>query len=340
MISIRKHIESHSDDLLDATSRAYKATLASVSRHLAKAVPGLAENLSVNLGRLADQFRSDTMPATVPKIQQNVDSELGLWAESVQQHLKSKAAEAREIMLAMAGAAQSITSRDKRYVARFRDMRSRLEGIADLDDLSAVRRSLMTATTELHTDIQNMEAEGIETIAGLENKLADYRKQLAEAERRECIEPLTGLLNRRGMELEIEKNRLERLPFSVVLLDLDSFKPVNDNYGHAAGDEVLRQFAGELRAHFRPNDVLGRWGGDEFLVAVRGDAAAARNSVVQIRKWAFGSYKIKTSKGICAIPVSASIGIADWDMQEGMQQLLARADESMYREKRVVAGHR
>lgn len=336
MISLRKHIESSAEDLFDATTRSYKSVLNTIGRHLARAIPGIPGDLSKNFRVLSDQLDSDPVPATALKIQYTVDSELSLWADNVEQHLKAKAADAREIMLVMADAAQNLTSRDKRYADRFRDITARLRGIADLNDLSDVRRSLMASTLELTTDIGAMETEGQRTISGLEVKLQEYRKQLAEAERRECADTLTGLINRRGIEMEIEKRREKHLPFCVVLLDLDSFKPVNDTYGHGAGDDILRQFAGELRGYFRPSDVIGRWGGDEFIVVVPGDQDTARTCVDRLRKWAFGTYKVKTTQGVCAVPLTASVGIALWDMQEAMVQLLGRADELMYAEKRAA----
>lgn len=337
MISLRKHIEASPEDLFDAAARSYRSVLATLGRHLARAVPGIAGDLGKNLRVLSEQLGPDLMPATAVTIQHTVDSELSHWADNVEQHLKTKAGEARDIMLAMAGAAQSLTSRDKRYADRFRDITAKLRGIADLDDLSAVRVSLMASALDLNADIGNMETEGRQTISNLEVKLQEYRKQLAEAERRECADTLTSLINRRGIEMEIEKLREERLPFCVVLLDLDSFKPVNDNYGHGAGDDLLRQFGGELRGHFRPGDVIGRWGGDEFIVIARGDEDSARTSVDRLRKWAFGTYKVKTIKGVCSVPLTASVGIARWNMEEGMVRLLARADESMYAEKRALA---
>jgi diguanylate cyclase len=337
MISLRKHIEANPEDLFDATVRSCRSVLVTLGWHLARAVPGIPGDLGKNLRVLSEQFGSDTMLATALAIQHKVDSELSQWADNVEQHLKTKAAEAREIMLLMAGTAHTLTSRDRRYADRFRDITVKLRGIADLDDLSDVRRSLMASALELNTDIGHMETEGQRTISHLEVKLQEYRKQLAEAERRERADTLTGLINRRGIEIEIERRREDRLPFCVVLLDLDSFKPVNDNYGYGAGDDLLRQFAGELRDYFRPSDVIGRWGGDEFIVVAHGDGDSARTSVDRLRKWAFGTYKVKTIKGVCAVPLTASVGIAPWNMQEGMAQLLGRADESMYAEKRARA---
>jgi diguanylate cyclase (GGDEF)-like protein len=337
MTSLKKHIDAYAEDMLHATLRAYRAALASVSRSAERAVPGAEAGLSKNLAKIQDQFLTEAMPATLLKAQQGVDAELNMWADSVERHLRSKAVEAREILLAMANAAQSLGTRDKRYLSRFRELTARLEEIADLEDLSEVRRSLVMSAFELQADVRNMEIEGHRTIAGLEVRLEDYRKQLAEAERRECVDALTGLLNRRGIESAIAKRREEGQPFCVVLLDLNSFKPVNDTYGHVAGDDLLRQFAMELRAQFRSTDVIGRWGGDEFIVLVNGDPGEARNCVERVRKWAFGTYKVRTPRGTCAVELSASIGIAAWDLKEELTQLVSRADESMYDEKRINA---
>jgi diguanylate cyclase (GGDEF)-like protein len=335
MISLRKYIETNPEDLFEATARSYRSVLTTLGRHLTRAVPGIPGDLVKRLGLLGEQLGSDPMPETALAIQHTVDSELSLWADNVQQHLRTKAADAREILLVMADAAQNLTSRDRRYADRFRDITARLRGIADLNDLSDVRRSLMASALELHTDIGHMETEGQRTISDLEVKLQDYRKQLAAAERRECADTLTGLINRRGIEMEIERRREKRVPFCVVLLDLDSFKPVNDTYGHGAGDDLLRQFAGEIGGYFRPGDVVGRWGGDEFIVVAQGDEDSARTCVERLRKWAYGTYKVKTAKGVCEVALTASVGIAPWNMQEGMVQLLGRADESMYAEKRA-----
>jgi diguanylate cyclase (GGDEF)-like protein len=337
MISLKKHIDSCGEELVEAAAQSYKSLLLTVGRHLARAVPGIPGDICKSLRISSEQFRADATPATVLKIEHAVDSDLSLWADNVENHLKSKAAEAREIMLIMAGAAQSLTSRDRRYADRFREITTSLQGIADLDDISQVRDALMASALELNTDVTNMESEGQQTITSLEVKLQEYRQQLAEAERRECADTLTGLVNRRGIEMEIERCRQERRLFCIVLMDLDSFKPVNDTYGHAAGDDLLRQFAGELGAHFRSSDVIGRWGGDEFIVVVHGDEESVRTCVDRLRKWAFGTYKIKTAKGVVAVPLTASVGIARWNMEEGMLQVLGRADESMYAEKRTGA---
>src|SRR5205814_9793935 len=89
---------------------------------------------------------------------------------------------------------------------------------------------------------------------------------------------LTGLANRRSLEESLRSELARAARFSdtvcVVLADLDDFKQVNDQYGHAAGDEVLKAFAGALRKTVRESDVAGRWGGEEFALVLSGTDAA------------------------------------------------------------------
>jgi diguanylate cyclase (GGDEF)-like protein len=98
-------------------------------------------------------------------------------------------------------------------------------------------------------------------------RLAAVSRELAEVA---LVDPVTGLLNRRGLETSLVRavahTRRAQEPLSALMIDLDHFKQVNDTHGHETGDEVLRVIADSMREVFRDSDILGRWGGDEFLV--------------------------------------------------------------------------
>jgi diguanylate cyclase (GGDEF)-like protein len=143
---------------------------------------------------------------------------------------------------------------------------------------------------------------------------------------------LTGLANRRTVELQLEARVKRGEPFTAIYIDLNGFKKINDTYGHAAGDELLRQVGERLRTAFRGGDTIGRWGGDEFVAFVEGGGAEmARIKAVMEKPFAI--------EGVGrTIAVGAAVGAAGWHANETASELLHRADFAMYEEKLRRAG--
>ena len=154
-------------------------------------------------------------------------------------------------------------------------------------------------------------------------------------ERQALVDGLTGLANRRAAAaaLHAEAAQSERLetPLSIVLADLDGFKDVNDEHGHAVGDEVLRAFADVLRETVRESDVAGRWGGEEFLLLLPGadlDGAAQLAERVRV---GLATRRIPSAP---ELRVTASFGVAEYAGESNSEQLVAAADSALYRAKR------
>ena len=108
---------------------------------------------------------------------------------------------------------------------------------------------------------------------------------------------------------------------------------VNDRHGHRAGDELLKQFGIELRQARRTTDVIGRWGGDEFILLLGYSFAEAQGQVDRLREWICGEYTVQAKAGAMKINVSASIGLAEHEANEKMKEVVARADAAMYQDK-------
>jgi diguanylate cyclase (GGDEF)-like protein len=147
------------------------------------------------------------------------------------------------------------------------------------------------------------------------------------------IDPLTGLYNRRFAEqrLAAEVARSERRghPLTVLTLDLNNFKEINDTYGHPAGDQVLQEFASRLNQVIRGSDLAVRLGGDEFLVVLP-ECTLEQLKLVLERLKAFElDWQGKT------IPVTFSAGWKDYEMGERPEEMLARADQALYKSKRA-----
>jgi diguanylate cyclase (GGDEF)-like protein len=150
-------------------------------------------------------------------------------------------------------------------------------------------------------------------------------------------DPLTGLANRRSVEERLEWIVAENQPHCVIVLDLNGFKEINDKYGHAAGDDLLKKFAHELQKNIRSDDLVGRWGGDEFIVLLNRDLGATQLQVDRMREWVFGSYTIESSAGKnkVRVHVEASVGLAEWLPGKTAKEVIEQADTAMYLDKQA-----
>jgi len=182
----------------------------------------------------------------------------------------------------------------------------------------------------------------------LRMRLSDSHRDLKRAfdriEQLAVRDALTGSYNRRFLMdcLAGERSRAERLntAFSVCLVDLDHFKGINDNFGHAAGDAVLKELPALAAAGLRAIDVFGRFGGEEFLMVLPGAALeGARAAAERVRR----AIEAAPFPAASEQRVTVTIGVAQHGKGEDVAALLARADRALYAGKaagrnRVVTG--
>jgi diguanylate cyclase (GGDEF)-like protein len=335
VISLRKHIDAYTEQAAQTPLTGYKELLLAIARSASEATPYLGEGLRQKLKALNESLGDAPQPSRVREVHAEADRELSAWGHRASGYLGEKAREVRELMIAVADAAASSTERDQRYAGRFKDLTGQLHSIAKLEDLTSVRRSLVESAAELKSCAEKMAVEGAAAISQLTAEVSAYRAKLEESERRETTDGLTGVLNRRGIEGRLEGRIALGKPFSVAMLDLNEFKKTNDQYGHAAGDDLLRQFSTELQTQFKPGGTVGRWGGDEFVVVLQGGIEEARPAMDRVRRWVFGSYSLTLPDKSIKVNVTAATGVAEWNGKETLAELLARADERMYGDKRT-----
>lgn len=172
-------------------------------------------------------------------------------------------------------------------------------------------------------------------LAALEAEIAELRGRLADAERLADRDALTTCLNRRGFMRELHRalsvvERYKR-PAAVIYIDLDGFKAINDNFGHAAGDAVLRHLGRVLVDHVRESDAVGRIGGDEFAVVLNDVGAEEAARKAEALAIAIDGAALM-HEGV-AHRVRGSMGLHVLERVEDPEDALARADEAMYAEK-------
>ncbi|UCE30238.1 MAG: GGDEF domain-containing protein, partial [Burkholderiales bacterium] len=159
----------------------------------------------------------------------------------------------------------------------------------------------------------------------------------ATVERMASEDPLTGLLNRARFmsRLQHEMRRAGRhgRPLSVIVLDIDSFRRINDGHGHAAGDQALKRLAQVMRGLQRDTDALGRMGGEEFaLLLPETDLEGAGTVAERLREQV---QAVRLSRRGARIDFTVSLGVAQFGHGESAEHLLARADEGLHEAKRA-----
>ncbi|NWB30448.1 GGDEF domain-containing protein [Pseudomonas gingeri] len=259
--------------------------------------------------------------------------------ESFQTHLQAASeghAEGRS-------AANDLHSQLREHVG---GLQSSVQDAADLDSLKHVlenRLEGLLGTMDQHQqqrDLREQEVAGrlqslAERVAHMEQEAQGYRDHLEEQRQKALIDPLTGLPNRAAwserLDHEVAQWQQHGNTLLIAMLDLDHFKRINDNYGHLAGDKVLKIIASVLRKRLRPSDFIARFGGEEFVLLVPGTPVAAGLKLAESLRAAIEAcpFHFKGER----VTITVSIGVSAFKAGERSDHVLKRADEALYRAK-------
>lgn len=169
------------------------------------------------------------------------------------------------------------------------------------------------------------------------NAQSQLVSKLGTARRQALLDTLTRVWNRRGgtelLELILQESESSHEKIAVVVVDIDNFKAVNDRHGHATGDQALRKIAASITASVRPDDVVSRFGGDEFVVILR-DAAPDVCRLVADRICSnVQKTRVRTSDGGLDVTVSLGMAVSDLGEKVTAAQIIERADKALYHAK-------
>jgi diguanylate cyclase (GGDEF)-like protein len=234
------------------------------------------------------------------------------------------------------------TANDAERMRQAGALRARFETDREIERNSSLKRELETSQEQSNRQAQRLRWNTVVVVAGvwvialliyflIANR--SYRAQLVQLASQDA---LTGLPNRRRtLELAVaalEEARVTKKPMTIAILDMDHFKTINDRCGHAAGDHVLMEFARAGREALREADILGRWGGEEFLLLMpETPVELAIASLERLRTLVFG---IRLPASGSGLRVSLSAGLASHDETvKSLEDLIARADAALYTAK-------
>ncbi len=211
-----------------------------------------------------------------------------------------------------------------------------------IDTMEMRLRCELLREAQESVDPNTVVVKALEYAAEAEQRIAELNARVRTLESLAKTDELTGLLNRRGfydiVRRELQTSARHKETGVLAYIDLDEFKPINDKYGHAAGDEVLRAVGRQLGTNIRATDYAARLGGDEFAVLfVRAEHIPARERArAMLEELNDLTVTWKRKK----IQVRASMGLANYTGETAFEELLAQSDRAMYREKRKATEKR
>ena len=216
----------------------------------------------------------------------------------------------------------------------YEGQRERLERLVRISD---GYHSISRERSESLSQRYDRQLRHLEKLTRISDRYQNSLRELSESLREASLhDPLTGLGNRRflmeRLKAENERARRRKSPYSVVILDADHFKLVNDHFGHEAGDSVLCEIAEALAGSLREYDHCGRWGGEEFLAIFPETGTEEALQVAERIRLAIHAIEPAKAKGA---KVSASLGVSTWQADESYSETINRADIALLRAKEL-----
>jgi diguanylate cyclase (GGDEF)-like protein/PAS domain S-box-containing protein len=222
-----------------------------------------------------------------------------------------------------------------RYQTKRDGTRIFMVNTSPIEDAKGVIRGVLVTFDDL-TDLEEKQVELKQTISQLEDSREELREKAVELEYLATRDSLTGCLNRRAFFSNSERlfDEAKRLNSSIscIMADIDHFKSINDRYGHATGDKVIQMIANELRTNGRPDDLVGRYGGEEFCIILPGvNCEEAFTMAERFRLAIKNSSQLQLAS---SIRITSSFGVAELSVDiSNPGELIDRADKALYAAK-------
>jgi len=336
MFSIKKTIDEldRGEQRFQTALNCYLAAISGIHEHAVEVTPELTDDYGRSLRALHRDLCDSPSIEKLTLSRTTLTNALADYQDKATACLSKKEEDLRAMLTSLAEAAETLSGHNERRADWLKRFTQQLQIVARGGDLSQMRRDLARQLEELKQLQDEMSGDNSRLIADMHKQLTDFKERLESTEKRAATDALTGLLNRGEGEARLAAQLAAGQTVSVILVDLDNFKRINDRFGHGSGDQVLKTFGHILSNSIRPSDTVCRWGGDEFLVMMTGNERIDEQRAVQFRERLKTRCQLVMLGKLYDLNVNASAGFSQARAGDTVSDLLARADTDLYRHKR------
>lgn len=298
-----------------------------------------ADRFKSSIDELNEQFCADERPKRIELQFENQKNKILSFIEHQHNYIKDREKELRDIIDLLTKAMASLDIENREFYDRVHDQSEKMEKITRLDDIKKIKTALAHEVSQMREIVDVKKDQDRRKVQLLAGQVDSLRKELEKTRAKSMTDGLTGVYNREAFDDTladlIERSRVMNTTFSLLLLDLDDFKAINDTHGHLIGDRVLMAFTQKCRGAIRGDDYLARYGGEEFAIMLPGaNLTNALKKGRQICDTIAAARYTTSEQSDDYLSVTVSIGVTAFHKDDTCESIISRADKALYKAKR------
>lgn len=330
--SVMDNKSSNNDQILNKTKDIICEILQIINKHSDSDIAPNKYSLDSFAKEQVSRIKTSPTLKDFLAIEDSINKTIPKHFKTTRNLVRVKFKELRAMLNGLAEDFGSITEDNTNFSGHIKDSMSHIEKAIELDEIKEIRKKITHETTSLRKAIAKKQEKDAIIIDSLTHKVKTIQGELASAKEEVLIDGLTQIYNRKAFDKKIGdafiKKSIKKTPFTLVMVDIDHFKKINDGYGHTVGDEVLKKVASTIKKTFRLNDFVARYGGEEFSVMIDRidrnyiqDVCERLRAAIEEMNFTIDSERI---------PTTASIGIAFSSPTDTLRTLIERSDRALY----------
>jgi diguanylate cyclase len=299
-----------------------------------------SDRFKADIDELSRNFASSEKPKRIElHFERQKENILG-FIERQHKYLADREKELRDIIDLLTKAMASLDVENRDFYHRVYDQSEKIEQITLLDDIKKIKSALQQEVMQMREIVDQKKGQDRRKVQQLAGQVDSLKLELEKTKAKSMQDGLTGVYNRQAFDDSladlIERSRVMNNEFSLLMMDLDDFKRINDTFGHLIGDRVLVAFCQKCRASIRGDDVLARYGGEEFAIILPG--ASLKNALKKGRQIcdaiASARYATSSEQNDDYLSMTVSVGVTVFKKEDTAEAIIGRADKALYKAKK------